>query len=288
MTLATFPVSPFRNTMQLSTLAVKGAVLAYSCQGSGPALLAVPGANGDAVIFEQAVPFLAQNFTVCTYDRRGFSNSKFTGEQKLDMPARLETDADDAAALIRHVSPGGPALVFGTSSGGIVAMELVTRHPETVSFLVAHEPPLGYTLGAEEGARVEAVFQAIYETYQAEGIVAAATQFVGTGNDTEAKAAYNALTEPSRAANARLFFEREITQYTAHNFSMDALQSHQDKIVFINGEESQPPATTITEVLAQAVGTELDYTPGGHLGYVSYPEEWAEKLAVIYASHGMI
>lgn len=248
--------------MQLSTLAVKGAVLAYACQGSGPALLAVPGANGDAVLFDRAAPFLARHFTVCTYDRRGFSGSRFTA---------------------------APALVFGTSSGGIVALELAARHPETVAFLAAHEPPLSYALGPTAGARVAAVFRAVYATYRAEGVVAATAQFVGPpGNDTEARAAYGVLADPARAANARLFFEREITQYTAHNFSADALGALRDKVVFVNGEKSQPPATTITEALAQAVGARLDYTPGAHLGYVSHPEEWAEKLAAIYASHGKL
>lgn len=274
--------------MQLSTLAVKGAVLAYSCQGSGPTLLTVPGANGDAGVFDKAAPFLAQNFTLCTYDRRGFSNSQFVGEQNLDMPVRLETEADDLAALIRHVSPDAPALVFGTSSGGIVSLELATRHPETVAFLVAHEPPLGYALGAVEGARVEAVFQAIYATYRARGIVAATEQFVGNSNDTEARAAHDVLALPGREANARLFFEHEITQYTAHNVSVDALRAIGDSILFVNGEASLPPATTITENLARSVGTELEYTPGGHLGYVSHPEEWAAKLAAIYAAHGKL
>lgn len=119
----------------LSTLAVEGALLAYTCSGSGSILLAIPGANGDAGIFDQVVPYLAQNFTVCTYDRRGYSNSTITAPANLSMPYRLQRDADDAALLIKHISPSSPALVFSTSSGAIVGLELLQRHPDTIEMI---------------------------------------------------------------------------------------------------------------------------------------------------------
>lgn len=137
-------------TMVLSFLPVQGALLAYQCLGTGPLLLTIPGANGDAAIFKEVAPYLAQDFTVCTYDRRGYSNSTLTSPAPahgLIMPYRLQRDADDAAALLSHVSGGDPGLVFGTSSGAIVALELLQRHAGLVDFLVAHEPPLAYVLG---------------------------------------------------------------------------------------------------------------------------------------------
>ncbi|KAI7786067.1 hypothetical protein LA080_004921 [Diaporthe eres] len=103
--------------MVLSFLPVQGALLAYQCLGTGPILLTIPGANGDAAIFNEVAPYLAQDFTVCTYDRRGYSNSTLTGNataEDLAMPYRLQRDADDAAALLSHVSGGDPGLVFGT------------------------------------------------------------------------------------------------------------------------------------------------------------------------------
>ncbi|KAI6350869.1 hypothetical protein MCOR25_010322 [Pyricularia grisea] len=272
-----------------STLAVKGAILAYSCLGSGPLLVTVPGANGDAVLFNQTVPHLANNFTVCSYDRRGFNRSVFTGPNDLNMPVRLHTDADDIAALIDHLSPGKPALVFGTSSGAIVSLDLLSRHPEAVSFLVAHEPPLSKSLG-NAGAQVQAAFENCEDTFYSEGIDAAAEAFLGpvVTSDAESVATHYVLESPDRAASAALFFAHEINHYTSYSVDTAALQAAKDKLVFDNGDASTAPATNMTEMLAQSIGVAVEHTPGGHLGYVSKPVEFAAALAEIFAAHGKL
>lgn len=275
----------------LSTLAVEGALLAYNCTGAGPFLLTIPGANGDAVIFSEVAPYLAQNFTVCTYDRRGYTNSTLTAPANLTMPHRLERDADDAAALIAHLGGSAPGLVFGTSSGAIVGMELLSRHPDAVDFLVAHEPPLSYALGADAGAAVESVFTGIRQTYLAEGIDAAAAAFVGNGTestDPEQVAAWHVLTDADRVGNANLFFQAEIANYTAVNFSVDALIERKDQLVFDIGATCAIPSCNISEALAAQVGVTLYTTPGGHLGYVSEPEGFAQQISSIFAENGKL
>lgn len=277
----------------LSTLAVEGAILAYNCTGTGPFLLTIPGANGDAVIFSEVAPYLAQNFTVCTYDRRGYSNSTLTATADLSMPYRLQRDADDAAALIAHLATdaSGSGLVFGTSSGAIIGLELLQRHPDAVDLLVAHEPPLSYALGDAAGAEVEAVFTGIYQTYLADGIDAAAAAFVGNGTestDVEQVAAWHILTDADRVDNANLFFQAEIANYTAVNESIDALVALKDQVVFDIGETCAIPSCNISEALAAQVGVTLYTTPGGHLGYVAEPEGFAEQIANIFAENGRL
>lgn len=275
----------------LSTLAVEGAILAYNCTGAGPFLLTIPGANGDAVIFSDVAPYLAQNFTVCTYDRRGYTNSTLTAPADLTTPHRLQRDADDAAALIAHLSPSSPGLVFGTSSGAIVGMELLQRHPGAVDLLVAHEPPLSYALGAAAGAAVEAVFAGVYDTYLAEGVDEAAAAFVGNGSESanpELYTAWHILTDADRAANANLFFQAEIANYTAVNESIDALVGLKDQLVFDIGEACVIPSCNISEALAEQVGVALYTTPGGHLGYVSEPEGFSQQISNIFAENGRL
>ena len=69
--------------------------------------------------------------------RRGFLRSPVDGEVG---PDKLGADVEDLAALIeRH---GEPAVVLGSSSGAIVALELLVRRPDLVRAVVAHEPPL--------------------------------------------------------------------------------------------------------------------------------------------------
>lgn len=297
----------------LSTLAVDGAILAYQCSGAGPLLLTIPGANGDAIIFEEVLPYLAENFTVCSYDRRGFSNSTLTAPATaadLEMPYRLERDADDAAALLAHLSSNSSlassssssgsngTLVFGTSSGAIVGLELLLRHPAAVDLLIAHEPPLSYALATAEwgyGAPVEAVFVDIHQTYLAEGIDAAAAEFVGNASaeadpGVELERAWWALTDPGRVGNAELFFEAEIANYTAWavNESFPALRALAGQVVFDIGAACVVPSCNISEALAGEVGVSLYTTPGGHLGYVSEPEGFSEEITSIFAENGRI
>lgn len=278
--------------MVLSFLPVQGALLAYQCLGSGPVLLTIPGANGDASVFNEVTPYLAHDVTVCTYDRRGYSNSKMTADTPADlaMPQRLERDVDDAAELLSHVSGGGPGLVFGTSSGAIVALELLRRHSGLVDFLIAHEPPLAYVLDGTWAEETYAVFEGIHQTYLAHGIDAATAGFLGPGaansTDEETQAAYHALADPAKRGNAELFYGHEIAAYTAVNVSITELSGLKDKFVMDIGDKCNIPSCNISASLASEVGTDLYVTPGGHLGYVSEPEGFAKKVLGIFDAHG--
>lgn len=82
----------------MSYCEVPGARLYYETRGTGPLLLLIPGANGDANLFPPLADLLAAEFTVVTYDRRGYTRSALNGAQ--DYAHRLETDADDSAAAL--------------------------------------------------------------------------------------------------------------------------------------------------------------------------------------------
>src|SRR5262245_53822427 len=66
---------------RVSVLQVPGARLHYETRGSGPLMVMVPGANGEAGAFEAVAEHLAAHYTVVTYDRRGFSRSRLEGPQ---------------------------------------------------------------------------------------------------------------------------------------------------------------------------------------------------------------
>ena len=127
------------NSAVVEEFPVQAAQLYTETRGAGPLLLFVVGGNGDPAVFSGVADHLADRFTVVTYARRGFVQSPVDGP--IDDASRIATDVEDAVALIaRH--GGGPARVFGSSSGAIVALDLVTRHPEVVSTVVVHEPPI--------------------------------------------------------------------------------------------------------------------------------------------------
>lgn len=108
-------------------LDVPQAKIYYEVKGNGPALILIPGANGDAPIFAPIREFLCKNFKVITYDRRGFSHS--TLAEGYDFTDSLSDDADDVAALIDHLSGDGTAYVMGSSSGALVALKTLKNTP---------------------------------------------------------------------------------------------------------------------------------------------------------------
>lgn len=109
-----------------------GTAIAYEQQSSGPAVVLVGGAfmtRGDSA---GLAGLLAERFTVVTYDRRGRGDSGDGPEYD------VQREVEDLDALIGRV--GGEAMVFGMSSGGVLALEAVARG-SAVSRLAVYEPP---------------------------------------------------------------------------------------------------------------------------------------------------
>jgi 3-oxoadipate enol-lactonase len=105
--------------------------ICYERGGEGPRLLYISGTGGDLRgrpgVFEGPLP---RRFEVLAFDQRGMGRSS-----KPDIPYSMAGYADDAAALMDVVG-WDEALVIGVSFGGMVAQELVLRHPGKVKRLV--------------------------------------------------------------------------------------------------------------------------------------------------------
>ncbi|MET9622279.1 alpha/beta hydrolase [Streptomyces sp. NPDC006464] len=109
-----------------------GTTIAFEQHGSGPAVVLVGGAfmtRGDS---NGLAGLLSEHFTVITYDRRGRGDSGDSGEYD------VQREVEDLDALIRRV--GGEAMLFGMSSGAVLALEAVARG-SAVSRLAVYEPP---------------------------------------------------------------------------------------------------------------------------------------------------
>jgi pimeloyl-ACP methyl ester carboxylesterase len=157
------------------TLDLPGAMLTYDVreaesESSEPVLLMI-GSPMDASGFTT----LARHFpdhTVVTYDPRGVGRSPradgVTG-------ATPDEHAEDLRRLISELD-AGPVDIFASSGGAVNALALVTRHPERVRTLVAHEPPLATVLPDREEAL--AVTEDIYQTYERDGLGPAMAKFI--------------------------------------------------------------------------------------------------------------
>jgi pimeloyl-ACP methyl ester carboxylesterase/SAM-dependent methyltransferase len=264
----------------MSYLDVPGARLYYETHGSGPAMVMIAGAGGAADVFRRVTEHLATRYTVVIYDRRGFSRSRMDEPQ--DHGRRLETDADDVRRLIAHVGDG-PAIVFGASSGAIVALTLLARHPDAVGTLIPFEPPVMRYLPG--GRKWIDVFAELYEMYRRAGIGPALEAFrerTFPPSDREVMAG-----APRNDANAAHWFEHELRQYPAAELDLAALRTYADRIVFAAGRDGHGyPAHDVTEVLAQRLGRTAVELPGGHTGCVSHPEEFAQGLVTALEGTG--
>src|SRR5215211_678926 len=157
--------------MSLSTAAPSRSRLYYERRGSGPLLLLI-GSPMDSSGFAPLAGALADRYTVVTYDPRGIGNSSREDPSEDVTPTQ---QADDVHRLLSALG-GEPADVFGSSSGAVVGLALVTAHPDQVRTLVAHEPPVVELL--PDAAQLRAEIQDIYDTYRVEGAEKAMQKFM--------------------------------------------------------------------------------------------------------------
>lgn len=262
-------------------LELPGVNLHYETIGSGPLLLLITGADGRGAVWKPLAQELSTHYTVAHYDRRGFSDSVITGAQ--DYSTRLTTDANDAAALIAHLSPNAAATVIGNSSGAVVAINLLLKHPESVLKLIAHEPPAFGALPAEHQAMGAGMVNHIYDVYRKSGSVAAMEAFTGGLAVNKEGELMRSLMHPGHSheirANSHFWFEFELRQYPTSKVDVDALVALKDKFVPAAGIESgNEVGVGPIACIAGAMGKEILRLPGGHLGFMSDSKPWAAEL----------
>ena len=262
----------------MSVLPVPGARLYYETLGSGPLLLMVPGATGTAESMRRAAQHLAGSRTVAIYDRRGFSRSVLDGPQ--DVGHRLDTDADDLRRLAGHLDER-PATVVGVSSGATVGLHALARYPAFVGKLVPFEPPAVRLLA--DGQRWVDFFHAVHDLYLRSGPAAALAEF---REETFAAADRTAMADAMRrntggqiSANVAYWFENELRQYPAADVDLDRLGAVADRVIPAAGRLSRGyPCREAAAELGRRLGRPLIELPGGHVGCMTQPAEFATEL----------
>jgi pimeloyl-ACP methyl ester carboxylesterase len=274
--------------VETRTLKVPGASLYYEIRGSGPVLLCITGGPTDAGMFSDLAGRLADAFTVVSYDQRGHSRSTLDGAPE-DIPVALH-----AAVAVAILSAMGsePASAYGNSGGATIGLELVTRHPDLVDTLVAHEPPLMELL--PDAALWRSGFEDITKAYEAEGVFAAMGKFgamVEEGGPKYSEEMQQSQEPPTPEAqemmsrmtgNFDLFIAHEIRLIGAYVPDFEALRAASTRIVSAAGEMSGEQAARRAAIaLAERLGIAETYLPGAHGGWGSDPQEFADRLRAV-------
>ena len=240
-----------------------GAKFYYEVQGKGPLLFFIPGAEGDAEEYARVVALLEDEFTIVSYDRRGFSRSPRPEDYN---GTTVEEQADDAAAVLEATGLG-PAAIWGNSSGAIIGLSLVLRHPETVNRAMLHEPPL--FAGAGDAAGVLAWLKQA----TADGKVPFLKMLTGD-------AIYNDFSQgyKERLAADRTWIDLEFDVFEYYRPADDDLARVITPVEVLCGAESPPFFGEAAAWLAQRLGTKVQVIRGNHGVHYSLPEEVAKAI----------
>jgi pimeloyl-ACP methyl ester carboxylesterase len=242
----------------------------------------MPGGPADAGAFRRIAADLESDYTVVTYDPRGLSHSTLDGP--LNDERIVQIFADDAHRLLAATA-NGPASVFASSGGAVIALELVARHPEQVRTLIPHEPPVPALL--PDPARERAAMEEIVETYRTAGIGPAMQKFmvqtrIRSGPPPPPP---GEPTPEMREGMAQM--KRNMDFWLGHYFlaisayepDFDALKTGSSRIVPAVGDESRGElANDGGLALAKRLGTDAVVFPGAHGGFDSHAPEFAAKL----------
>jgi pimeloyl-ACP methyl ester carboxylesterase len=237
-------------------------------------VLLIPGATGDAGHFTRAADRLADEFTVITYDRRGNSRSALTPEAPDS--AGIAPQADDAAALIRACG-FVEAVVFGTSGGAEIALELVLRNPTVVRAALVHEPPLFTVLPPLEGHNPIEPILRLAETDPR----AALEAFVKANSSDTAWESLERDTRERMLGNALTLFGRELDEFVSYRPDPHLLSASDVPVVLLRSRDGLPFAEPVQAWLQAQLCVETAILSGHHAPYLETPELFAEELRPI-------
>ena len=258
--------------MKTATVSVPGAILHYQVCGCGPLLLLLSGGGGDADALDTLARNLAADYTIASYDRRGYARSPLHDPADTSI-IPIETAGDDAHRVLAALT-SVPAYVFGSSLGALIGLELLARHPEQVRLLVAHEPPT-HTL-IPESARPPLP--------NPNDPTPTATYAAAIGVKLAAPSKFPPEVERRRALNAKHFFSREARSARVYAPDLARLATVTSRLVLAGGEDGRPfVAYRCAAKAAERLGVPLVEFPGDHAAPLVATPQFVEKLRAALA-----
>lgn len=280
-----------QNTLKLSD----GHTITYHTIGNAslPLILFVVGSSGLGSLYRRLALELSTTFQCVYYDKRGFlpaATNKASVAKETNQLVLASQNANDAAALIKHLSPKAPVHVFGTSTGGTAVLDLVVRYSELVETAILHEP---ITFSVMPPSDLKDEILALYRSLpfyenQVEGSKTFANYMFSPHSPETSSALRGSLrrqsqgevvipkrstlpAESAEAFNARQG-EQEGAAMLAYEVDVQQARSVKDKLLLVRGSESKDwPISQPVSCLANALGEDVKVweLAGDHLSFAA-------------------
>jgi pimeloyl-ACP methyl ester carboxylesterase len=228
---------------------------------------------------------------VVTYDPRGLGRSTRKDGRVDNTPT---VQAGDVHAVIEALGVG-PVEMFASSGGAVTALALVAAHPQDVTTLVAHEPPLIPVL--PDAAAAQRALTGVRDAYEAKGRGAGMAAFIAMSSwqgeftdDYFAQpapdpAVFGMPTEDDGSRGDPLLSDRS-WPVSGYHPDVERLAAAPTRVVIAVAEESGNAFTGRTSVAtAGLLGQQATVFPSHHggfngpeSGYAGQPEAFARRL----------
>jgi len=259
-------------------LDLAGVRLRYDAAGNGPPLVLVHGSAVDGTTWANVVPMLARSYTVITYDRRGYGDSKHA-------PVRdHRLHGDHLIAILEQVAKQ-PAVVVGWSSGGNVALAMAAKRPDLFKSLVIIEAPF-HGLRHMNGDVLRTLFRLKFKQLIGRP-VEALEEFLRFGSALASGGnTYDRLPQAERDV-LRRYSSQVLAEWDPHPYGVmhehvptRAIAAIPVPITWLLGGESSPWMKKLHDsVKRQRPDIETLVIPGaGHLMHLDAPEKFIDAV----------
>ena len=259
----------------------------------------LPGGPGHAGLLDGLAAHLAERHHVVAMSTR--LASARPGTEHGDQHPKVH--AEDALGLIEALFDE-PPIVFAFSAGAVTTLELLARHPDRVRLAVVHEPPVFSLLpdagrhrdaleAARTAARTRGMDEAgrlMTETMTAREPGTDSPDLCNPGDWLDGYA--ETLPEPPTPELLELFaalgelqalvLEHVLVPFTTGEVDLAALDAAGPRLVPVAGIDSRGQLPyRAAAALATGLGLPLNEFPGGHLGPVERPAQFAGALRAL-------
>lgn len=268
----------------------EGDTLFYKITGIGRPLLLIAGGGGDGDFYLPLADELANHYKVITYDRRANARSTMNSPDHFD----ISQQARDALAVLKAAGETA-AIVFGNSSGAVIAIEMARLFPDHVAGVIVHEPPIARL--HPERDKWRKFFSDCYKAaFKFGGASGAATKFmfgievpVMQMTMAQRRALRYLKGEPKNSGEKRIpsksatkfFIEQELIKVTDYNPDIEFIKNHKDKYIIAVGTYAVQNNTFLFQIskhFSELIDKPFVVVPGHHGSFMDDISNWAKCL----------